>query len=148
MTRRLTAPILAWLVLTTLTAACVAVETIPDTPSNAGIQLTGAMREGDTSVIGPLLCSTITDESAPDPTDPSTFGAMAGFYEARLRNISEGRTAFGGSSEYTPSEEVDLEVDEAWTEIEFRGEDLTEVWRLHMVRRDGRWRAYSAEQLQ
>lgn len=62
-----------------------------------------------------------------------------------MEQVREGRTAFGGDSQYAPAEQVGLEVDQAWTEIEFIGEDHTEVWRLSMVREAGKWKACSAE---
>lgn len=125
-------------------SSCV-IERIPDTPGNAAIQLTGFLRRGEVAEIGPLLCAEITEVADSDLENPSTLGAMADFNEARMRNISEARTAFGGESQYSTAEEVNLAADEAWTEIEFVGEDLTEVWRLHMVREEGKWKACDAE---
>lgn len=120
------------------------VETFPSTPGNAAIQLTGAIRAGDADAAD-LVCVRISGAPGFSVDDGATWGPLAGFYAARRENILKGRSAFGGDSEYTAAEEVDLEVDEAWTEIEFRGDDEVVVWRLNMVREDGEWKACSAE---
>jgi hypothetical protein len=138
---------LVCLVSVGLLGSCV-FETTPETPGNAAIRLPAALRAQDRQDVMSLVCGAITDANDVDFADHSSFGELADFYEAVLRNWSEERAAFGGESQYSVEEEVDLEVDEAWTEIEFRGEETTEVWRLHMVREDGSWRACSAEQRQ
>jgi hypothetical protein len=85
------------------------------------------------------MCDAATSTPV-DFGDPASFGALAEFYDRW-----QGRSVLGADSEYAPAEEVDLEVDEAWTEVELATEDSTETWRLHMIREDGRWKACDAE---
>lgn len=52
--------------------------------------------------------------------------------------------ALGGDSEYSVEQELNLAVDEAWTEIDLEGEGEAETWRLRMAREE-QWRACDAE---
>lgn len=115
------------------------IETFPDTPSNAAIQFATGIQARDTDAAGTLLCKAATSASIAFD-NPASFGRFAEFYE-RL----QGRSVSGGGREYSTAEEVDLEVDKAWKELELSTEDLTETWRLHMVREDGKWKACDAE---
>lgn len=131
------------MVFVTFLSACV-VESTPETPGNAAIMLLTSIQSGDVPAIEDRLCSAIVDNENIDLSDNTTFGDLGDFYEAFRRNSEERKNASGAGGEFTPAESVTIPVDEAWTEIEFRGEDDSEVWRLQMVREDGRWRACSA----
>lgn len=121
-----------------VSGAC-AVERIPDTPSNAAIQLLSAMQAEDLETTQALVCDSAGSGSL-SFDDPSSFGRLLGLFVAQ-QDVS----VLGGASEYTLGEQVDLDVDRAWTELELKGEGSAEVWRLHMVREDGRWKACEAE---
>jgi hypothetical protein len=130
---------IVYLTLVCLLAPSCLIETIPDTPGNAAITFAGELWERDLDSVESLVCMATT--SAPIHfDDPTSFGALAGFYERQ-----QGRSVSGADSEYSIAEEVDLEVDVAWTELELSTEDSTETWRLHMVREDGKWKACDAE---
>lgn len=130
--------------IATVVSSCVT-ERIPDTPSNTAIHLVGALRQASETEVRSLLCDEVTRSNSWSIENPESFGGLAEFYEAVSRNWSEERGAFGGDSQYSPAEQVGLQVDQAWTEIDFIGEDQREVWRLHMVREAGKWKACSAE---
>jgi hypothetical protein len=125
-------------VMVFMTAACV-VEHTPDTPGNAAIQLMGAFQQLDREVAASLMCSAATDSEI-DFEMPETLGALHALYEVQV-----GRSVAGGSSEYTSEEEVELEVDVAWTEVDIGTGSSAETWRLHMIRDAGSWKACSAE---
>jgi hypothetical protein len=129
------APLVA---LSLLVTSCL-VETFPDTPGNAAIRFAAALRTRDIDATLSLVCVSAL-KVAVDFDDPDSFGALAEFYERR-----QGRSVLGAESEYSAAEEVELTVDEAWTELELVTEDSTETWRLHMVREDGKWKACDAE---
>ena len=124
--------------------ACV-VERIPDVPSNVAIQLLVAFQLDDDGGVESLICESEVGTARVDLGDLTTLGDLGDFFESARTNSQEGINAFGGDSEYSLGEQVDLDVEHAWTEIEFRGGDATEVWRLQMVREDGKWKACDAE---
>ena len=124
--------------------ACV-VEHTPDTPSNAAIQLTQAIRAEDEAGAA-LVCSEISGSEDYVFLRGETWGLLTEFHEARIAAMAQGNSAFGGASEYPLSEEADLEVDSAWTEIEFGEGSSAETWRLHMVRED-QWTVCDAEKM-
>lgn len=130
--------------LVVVLASCV-VESFPDTPGNTAIKSLAALRSGVAGEMRALVCDDVVEAAQFDPSDASGFGLLSEFREAMDRNAAQGRTAFGGNAEYTISEELNLRADAAWTEIDFRGEDKTEVWRLHLVREDGKWKVCDAE---
>lgn len=130
-------------VLAVTMSSCVMV-TSPDTPANAAIQFGSAIQVEDMSTVESLICVSATDREL-DFADPETFGDLQGFMEAELRSQIEESNAYGGASEYELVEDSDIPADKAWTEIDFVGDTMTETWRLHMVREDGKWKACDAE---
>lgn len=110
------------------------------TPSNMAIRLSASMQIGDVAEIERLMCTAI---AAPvDLDDPISLGPLRPIYEA-----ANSRTPYGGASEYTPGDSLDIPVDNAWTEVDFVGltELDREVWRFHMVRENGVWKVCSVE---
>lgn len=112
----------------------------PQTPGNSAIHVLTAMQVGDTEAIERLMCEAIAGPV--DLADPSTLGPLEPIYE-----VSNERGGFGGASEYSLRESVDIPRDTAWTEIDFVGESETDriVWRFHMVREGGVWKVCSME---
>jgi hypothetical protein len=111
----------------------------PDTPANAAIHVATALQFDDARELEKLMCGAIASEI--DFSDPETLGPLTPLYEM------EGRSAFGGASEYAPIDSLDIAADHAWTELDFVGADPLdrEVYRLHFVREDGRWRVCGVE---
>ena len=140
MPHRLAAAVLVTMCL----CSCVFYST-PDTPGNSAIHLTSAIRADDEQA-GELTCTEITGVDGFVLADGATWGSLSGFYAATKRAWAEEMGAFSGDSEYSVEQEPNLSVDSAWTEIDFRGEEGTETWRLHMVRED-HWRACGAERV-
>ena len=71
---------------------------------------------------------------------------MAGFLEMLVGDPDRRVGWRGADHQYADAEELTLEVDEAWTEMELRsGGELIGIWRLQMVREEGMWKACSAE---
>ena len=127
------------LFLLLLVAGCV-IETIPDTPGNAAIHLLTAFQTGDADQVEFLTCDDAIGGAGVNLDDPATLGALTEMYET-ARHLG----GFGGDSEYSILEELDLQVATAWTEVVFENEDTFEVWRLHMVRENGKWKTCDAE---
>lgn len=125
-------------------ASCV-VEQIPEAPGNAAIQLATAYQIDDRDELGRRLCAAITTASSFESGDYLTHGPLAAFREAMVRAAAAESNTVGGASEFSPREEVELDDDVAWTELDFVGPEVNETWRLHMVREDGRWKACGAE---
>jgi len=122
-----------------LISAC-AFERIPEAPGNAAIQYAVALREQDIDTARKRTCEA-SDPDSLEFESPETFGGLEAFYRAQI-----GRGVLGGDSEFPPSEQVDLEVDNAWTEIVLTAEgEPDEVWRLHLTRENGGWKVCDAE---
>lgn len=125
-------------------SAC-AVERIPETPSNAAIDLGTAYQLGDEARLTQRICDAIRGSGSFEPGDASTHGPLGAFRAAMTRAADADSNAVGGASEFSPEDEAELARDTAWTEIDFVGPTVDETWRLQMVREDGRWKACDAE---
>ncbi len=120
-----------------------------DSPSSAVIRFTTALREGDVARVESLLCRRTTKAARVDLDRPSSLGDLASFYgawvayssKAPLTSISE-RSATQDVA--TGTEETGSEAEVASTEVHFQGADDIEVWTLHTVLEDDRWKVCSA----
>jgi len=118
----------------------------PEVPSNAAVWFVEAALEGDSAEVRSRSCNAITNGSEVELDNPATFGAVAGFLEMLVGDPDRRVGWRGADHQYTAAEELSLEADEAWTEMELRsGGELIGIWRLYMVREDGMWKACSAE---
>lgn len=132
-------------VIVAVVASACAAERIPETPSNAAIDLGTAYQLGDDARLTQRICDAIRSSGSFKPDDASTHGPLGVFRAAMIRAADAESNAVGGASEFSPADEVDLDRDTAWTEIDFVGPEVNETWRLQMVREDGRWKACNAE---
>ena len=118
----------------------------PEIPSNAAVWFVEAALEGDSAQVGSRSCDAITSSSEVDLANPATFGALADFVEMLVGDPDRRVGWSGADHQYTAAEELNLQADEAWTEMELgSGGEVIGVWRLHMVRENGKWKACEAE---
>jgi len=122
-----------------------------DSPRSAAIRFTTALREGDVAGIESLLCNRIIGSGKLDLGRPSTLGDLADYVrawyayasKASFASVSHRRTKKKHVTTDTP--ETGPEAKVASIELQFRGEHLVEVWRLHTVLEDDGWKVCSAE---
>lgn len=121
-----------------------------DSPSSAVIRFTTALSAGDVAKVESLLCGQIAGAVKIDLGRPSTLGDLASFHAAWLAYSSKAPL----TSIFVPSdtEPVATSVEQtrgepaaASTDVEFHGTDHIEVWTLHTVFEDNRWKVCSAE---
>lgn len=121
-----------------------------DSPSSAAIRFTTALREGDIAAIRSLVCHRIIGLGKIDLERPSTLGDLAGFAHAWYAYSSNAPLATVSVYESKREETTGPTLVEAGSKVasvklRFRGGDLVEVWRLHTVLEDDRWKVCSAE---
>lgn len=114
--------------------------TSPETPANAAIHIVGAIQTGDEQTLSQNICGKWTQEI--DLSDPTSLSPL----EPMIEGLAL-KSAYGGASEYSGSDSLDIAANHAWTEIDLLTEDSLdrEVWRLHMVREDGLWKVCDLE---
>ena len=92
----------------------------PEVPSNAAVWFVEAVLEGDSADVRSRSCDAIANGLKVDLDNPATFGAIAGFLELLVGDADRRVGWRGADHQYTAAEELSLEADEAWTEMELR----------------------------
>lgn len=98
------------------------------------------MQVGDVDEIEKHMCAAIASQV--DLADPASLGPLRPVFE-----VVNTKGGFGGASEYSALDSLNIPVDHAWTEVDFVGASALdrEVWRFHMVREGGVWKVCSLE---